>query len=107
MESECDRIPGPDPDRFTCTVDGKELTVVLHDLALYHDEIDLSDLHPVGRIHCATIDTPSEAGSKLRGVVAAAESGDLLAVFCANAECRKAALDALGIDDVPTVHSPA
>jgi hypothetical protein len=104
MESECDQIPGPNPDRFTCTIEGKELVVVLRDYSLYRDDIDLSDLSNGGRIHAAAIDAPAAAGAILRRIVALAASGDIIALFCANAECRAAALDVLGIDDVPAVH---
>ncbi|WP_322009653.1 hypothetical protein [Paraburkholderia sp. J12] len=107
MESECDQIPGPNPDRFTCTIEGKELVVVLRDYTLYRDDVDLSDLHTGGRIHAAAIDEPSEAGVILRAIVGAAASGDVLALFCANAECRAASLDVLGIDDVPAAQRSA
>jgi hypothetical protein len=99
MDSECDRIDGPHHDRFTCTIEGKELTVVFRDIALYGDDIDLSDIHPHGRIHSTSIEQPGDAKRALYVLVGQAVSGDLLALFCANAECRAAALAVLGIED--------
>jgi hypothetical protein len=99
MDSECDRIDGPHHDRFTCTIEGKELTVVFRDIALYGDDIDLSDIHSHGRIHCMSIEKPGEAKRVLSALVSQALSGDLLALFCANAQCRAAALGVLGIED--------
>jgi hypothetical protein len=99
MDSECEEIPGPDPDRFTCTIEGKDLTIVFRNIALYGDDIDLSDIHPRGRVHAASIEHPDDARSAVSALVEKAVSGDLLALFCADAECRAMALAVLGIKD--------
>ncbi len=100
VDAECEEIPGPDPDRFTCTIEGKDLTIVFRNIALYGDDIDLSDIHPHGRVHAASIEHPDNAHSAVHVLVEKAASGDLLALFCADAECRETALAVLGIKDV-------
>jgi hypothetical protein len=100
VDSECEEIPGLDPDRFTCTIEGKDLTVVFRNIALYGDHIDLSDLHPHGRIHSVSLMSPGDAHPIVTSLVNKAASGDLLALFCVDAECRTAALSVLGIRDV-------
>lgn len=94
---------GPDRDRFSCTVDGKTLTVVLRNAALFPNALGIDDIDMDRGIHVAFVDKPRKAEKQIAEPFSEAKAGDLVVLLYPGAESRKAILAVLGLDDAGTV----